>query len=90
MAQNRLTISSDVRFSKLQETVADIRKRRTKLYQAHIHDKVRTDVFEEPKDVSSRSCSHRAFRTTPKWLSNKRNLLILSLLAGNSEDKAIW
>jgi hypothetical protein len=47
-------------------------------------------VFEEPKDVSSRSCSHRAFRTTPKWLSNKRNLLILSLLAGNSEDKAIW
>lgn len=39
------------RLSKLQQTVADLRKRRTKLYQAHIDDKVPTDVFQEFKAV---------------------------------------
>jgi hypothetical protein len=33
----------------LQETVSDLRKRRTKLYQPHIDDKVPTDVFAELK-----------------------------------------
>jgi hypothetical protein len=39
----------DARLSKLQLTVSDLRKRRTKLYQAHIDDKVPTDVFVELK-----------------------------------------
>jgi site-specific DNA recombinase len=39
----------DTRLSKLQETVSDLRKRRTKLYQAHIDEKVPTDVFMELK-----------------------------------------
>lgn len=39
----------DARLTKLQETVSDLRKRRTKLYQAHIDDKVPTDVFVELK-----------------------------------------
>jgi hypothetical protein len=30
----------DARLSKLQETISDLRKRRTKLYQAHIEDRV--------------------------------------------------
>jgi site-specific DNA recombinase len=39
----------DARLSKLQEMVSELRKRRTKLYQAHIDDKVPTDVFLELK-----------------------------------------
>jgi hypothetical protein len=35
------------RLSKLQEAVSDLAKRRTKFYQAHIDDKVPTDVFME-------------------------------------------
>jgi GR25 family glycosyltransferase involved in LPS biosynthesis len=39
----------DARLSKLQETVSELRKRRTKLYQAHIDEKVPTDVFADLK-----------------------------------------
>jgi hypothetical protein len=39
----------DARLSKLQETVSDLRKRRTKLYQAHVDDRLPTDVFLELK-----------------------------------------
>ena len=37
----------DARLSKMQETLSDLRKRRTKLYQAHLDDKVPTEVFKE-------------------------------------------
>jgi hypothetical protein len=39
----------DASLSKLQETISDFRNRRRKLYQAHIDDKVPTDVFLELK-----------------------------------------
>jgi hypothetical protein len=43
----------DARLSNLQETVSNLRKRRTKLYQAHIDDTVPTDVFVELKASSA-------------------------------------
>jgi hypothetical protein len=39
----------NARLSKLQETVSDLRKRRARLYQAHIDDRIPTDVFMELK-----------------------------------------
>jgi hypothetical protein len=39
----------DARLSKLHETISDLRKRRTQPYQAHIEDRVPTDVFMESK-----------------------------------------
>jgi hypothetical protein len=37
----------DAPFSNLQETVSNLRKRRTKFYQAHIDDRVPIDVLVE-------------------------------------------
>jgi hypothetical protein len=39
----------DAPFSNLQETVSNLRKRRTKFYQAHIDDRVPIDVLVEVK-----------------------------------------
>jgi hypothetical protein len=57
----------DARLSKLQETVSDLRKRRTKLYQAHVDDRLPTDVFLELKaeldaETMGAECKHDSAR----------------------------
>jgi site-specific DNA recombinase len=57
----------DARLSKLQETVSDLRKRRTKLYQAHVDDRLPTDVFLELKaeldaETMEAECKHDSAR----------------------------